>query len=311
MAGKRAASSGFRVGILGGGRWGQALGRLVLAAGHEPFVAYQGQRPPHLLPSTDRPPEVTAACELIFVATSASEVRNAVRLARPGPHNRVVVAGRGLEPDTSTWLTDVVLQECDALRVGALAGPAPVEEILNGGLCAGVVASRYAEVRALVTRALHSPRYRVYESEDPQGVQLAGAIVPVLATLLGIARTLQGSGIGIHAMVLSRGLEEAVRLTRAMGDDPQTFVGLAGVGDLVASQAVPGHPSYDAGAALARGDRERGGGPERLARAVVRLARTKRVELPLVEALVAIYDGLDPLAAVQQLMGRKPAREHT
>lgn len=303
-----AGSSALRVGILGGGRWGQALARLVLAAGHEPFVAYQGKRPPQILPSTDDPPRVPEACELVFVATSASEVRNAVRLARPGPTNRVVVAGRGLEPDTSTWLTDVVQQECDALRVGALAGPAPVEEILNGGLCAGVVASRFAEVRALTTTALHSPRYRVYESEDPQGVQLAGAMVPVLATLLGVARSLRGSGVGIHAMVLSRGLEEATRLARAMGDDPLTFVGLAGVGDLVSSQAVPGHPSFDAGAALARG--ERGQGPDRLARAVLRLAKGRRVEMPLTESLVAIYDGLDPLAAVQQLMGRKPTREH-
>jgi glycerol-3-phosphate dehydrogenase (NAD(P)+) len=309
MAAPTPAGPTMKVGILGGGRWGQALGRLVLAAGHEPFLGYQGQRPPHLLPSTDDPPQVSATCELLIVATSASEVRNAIRLAKPGPHNRVVVAGRGLEPQTSTWLTDVVLQECDALRVGALAGPAPVEEILNGGLCAGVVASRYAEVRAQVTRALHSPRYRVYESEDPQGVQLAGAVVPVLAALLGLARSLRGSGVGIHAMVLSRGLEECTRLARALGDDPQTFVGLAGVGDLVASQAVPGHPAFEAGAALGRGDRTQG--PEKLARAVVRLARSRKVELPLVEALVGIYDGLDPLAAVQQLMTRRPTREHS
>jgi glycerol-3-phosphate dehydrogenase (NAD(P)+) len=305
----RSAGAPMKVGILGGGRWGQALGRLVLAAGHEPFIGYQGKRPPHLLPSTDDPPRVSAACELILVATSASEVRNAIRLAKPGPANRVVVAGRGLEPDTSTWLTDVVLQECDALRVGALAGPAPVEEILNGGLCAGVVASRYAEVRGLVTRALHSPRYRVYESEDPEGVQLAGAAIPVLAALLGIARSLRGAGVGIHAMVISRGLEECTRLARALGDDPQTFVGLAGVGDLVASQAVPGHPSFEAGVALAKGDRTQG--PERLARAILRLAKGRKTELPLIEAFVGIYDGLDPLVAVQQLMGRKPTREHT
>jgi glycerol-3-phosphate dehydrogenase (NAD(P)+) len=302
------ASTAMKVGILGGGRWGQALARLVMAAGHEPYIGFQGKRPPQILPSTDDPPRVSAACELVFVATSASEVRNAIRLAKPGPTNRVVVAGRGLEPETSTWLTDVVLQESDTLRVGALAGPAPVEEILNGGLCAGVVASRFAEVRQLATRALHSPRYRMYESEDPAGVQLAGAIVPVLATLLGVARSLRGSGVGIHAMVLARGLEEAARLARSMGDDPLTFVGLAGIGDLVASQAVPGHPSFEAGAALARGDRSQG--PDKLARAVVRLASARKVELPLIEALVSIYDGLDPLIAVQHLMGRKPTREH-
>jgi glycerol-3-phosphate dehydrogenase (NAD(P)+) len=297
-----------RVGVLGAGRWGQALARLVMAAGHEPFIGYHDEKkPPHVLPSTPNPPEVSAACELLLVATSASELRNAIRLARPGPQHRIVVAGRGLEPSTSKWLTDVVLEECDALRVGALAGPAPVEEILNGGLCAGVVASRYDEVRAQATKALHSGRYRMYESSDLAGVQLAGATVPVLATLLGVARTLRGSGVGMHAMVLSRGLEEAGRLARAMGADPLTFLGLAGCGDLVAAQAVPGHPSFEAGAALARGDRSQG--PQALARALARLAKQHRVELPLTEALVWMYEGGEALEAVQRLMSRPASAE--
>jgi glycerol-3-phosphate dehydrogenase (NAD(P)+) len=250
---------------------------------------------------------VTAAAELIVVATSASELRNAIRMSRPGPQHRIVVAGRGLEPATSKWLTDVVLEECDALRVGALAGPAPVDEILNGGLCAGVIASRYAEVRELATTALHSGRYRVYESEDLDGVQLAGAMVPVLAAVIGLARSLRGSGVGIHAMVLARGLEEAGRLARAIGADPLTLAGLAGAGDLVAAQAVPGHPSYDAGVALAKGERTQG--PEAIARALARLAARHRVELPLTEALIAIYDGGTPLDAVQRLMARAPSAE--
>lgn len=284
----------------------------MLAAGHEPFLGYHGEkRPPHILPSTDDPPAVSAACELLLVATSASELRNAIRLAKPGPEHRIVVAGRGLEPSTSKWLTDVVLEECDALRVGALAGPAPVEEILNGGLCAGVIASRYEEVRAMAVDALHSSRYRMYQTPDLLGVQLAGAMVPVLAAVLGVARSLRGSGVGVHAMVLARGLEEGGRLARAMGADPLTFVGLAGAGDLVAAQAVPGHPSYEVGVALA--NRTRGGapaptdhGPLALARAVLRTAGHHKVEMPLTEALVAIEEGGDPLDAVHKLMSRKP-----
>jgi glycerol-3-phosphate dehydrogenase (NAD(P)+) len=310
----------MKVGILGAGRWGQALGRLVLAAGHEPLIGYHGEKkPPHVLPSTDDPPRVSAECELLLVATSASEIRNAIRLAKPGPEHRIVVAGRGVEASSSKWLTDVVLEECDALRVGALAGPAPVDEILNGGLCAGVIASRYEEVRSLVVTALHSGRYRVYQSPDLLGVQLAGAMVPVLAAVLGVARSLRGSGIGIHAMVLARGLEEGGRLARAMGADPLTFVGLAGAGDLVAAQAVPGHPNYDAGVALAR--RAEGAslpttahsmqhGPFALARALVRLAAQHKVELPLTASLIDIEEGGAPLEVVQRLMGRKPSSEH-
>lgn len=302
----------MKVGILGAGRWGQALGRLVLAAGHEPFLAYHGEKkPPHILPSTPNPPDVSAACDLLIVATSANELRNAIRLAKPGPQHRVVVAGRGLESRVTddgvpraNWLTDVVLEESDAVRVGALAGPAPVDEILNGGLCAGVVASRYDEVRTLTTTALHSSRYRVYPSSDLIGLQLAGAMMPVLATLLGVARSLRGAGVGVHAMVLSRGLEEATRLAVALGADPLTFVGLAGVGDLVAAQASAGHPSYDAGVGLAAGERHVG--PETLARALLRLAALHRVEPPLTQALVAIYEGADAVESVQRLMSRPP-----
>lgn len=298
----------MEVGILGGGRWGEALARLVLAAGHAPYIAYRDKKPPHILRSTRDQPKVAQTCDLLLVAVSASELRQAIRLAQPGPGNRIIVAGRGLEPATSAWLTDVVQQECDAVRVGALAGPAPVDEILNGGLCAGVVASPYAEVRQLGVEALHSSRYRVYESEDLAGVQLAGAAMPVLATLVGMAASLRGAGVGIHAMVLTRGVEESSRLARAMGADPLTLMGLAGVGDLVAAQAKPGHPHFQAGAALARGERDKG--PVALARALARLADRHHVEMPLVDALVAIYDGEHPLDAVQRLMGRKAQREH-
>ena len=79
----------MKVGILGGGKWGQALARLAMAAGNEPFIAYRDvKKPPHILPSTDDAQEVTDACELLLVATSAGYVRNAIQLARPGPRHR-------------------------------------------------------------------------------------------------------------------------------------------------------------------------------------------------------------------------------
>lgn len=297
----------MKVGILGGGQWGQALARLVMAAGNEPIIAYKDKRPPNILTSTKAAHTVSEQCDLLLVATSASEVRNAILLARPHPGNRIVVAGRGLDPASGRWLTDVVTESCDAVRVGALAGPAPVSEILNGGLCAGVVASEYREVRRLATAALHSSRYRLYESDDLAGVQLAGAVVPVLAAMVGLGSQLRGSGVGMHAMVLTRGLAEASRLAVALGGDGSTFAGLAGVGDLVAAQCRPEHPNFEAGVQLAKGRRD--GGPLAIARALLLRASEHGLEMPLTEALVRIYDGEHPLEAVQRLMTRDATRE--
>ncbi len=298
----------MKVGILGGGAWGQALARLVMAAGHEPLIGYRDHKPPHFLPSSDDPPSVSEQCELLLIATSASLVREAVQLARPGPRNRVVVAGRGLDPVTGAWLTDAVLQECDAVRVGALAGPAPIHEILNGGLCAGVAASRYDDVRALTMSALHSTRYRCYETADLTGVLLAGAMMPVLAGLLGLANSLGGAGVGVHAMTLTRGLAETARLGAAIGADPVTFSGLAGTGDLVAVQARPGQSHFDAGVALARGDRS-STVLTAIARPLLTLAQLHRVEMPLLQGLIAVHEGAQPVDVLTRLMAREAARE--
>ncbi len=298
----------MRVGILGGGRWGQALARLVKAAGHEPFIAFRGNPPPHVLPSTDDPPRVTEACDLVLVAVSAARLRESIRMARPHPGNRVVVAGRGIEPGTGVWLTDVVRAECDAVRVGALGGPAPIEEILNGGLCSGVVASDFDEVRRLTVEALHSTRYRLYDTDDLRGVELSGALVPVLAALLGLARSLPGAGVGVHAMVLTRVLAEVGRLARALDAEETTVFGLAGLGDLVAVHANPGQPYFEAGAALARG--EEAEGPWKVAEALRTQARRNGVDLPLIDTLLRVVEGEDPVDGIQRLMARRSNREH-
>jgi len=278
---------------------------LVLAAGNEPLIAYRDrkEKPPHLLPSTTDARAVAASCELLLVATSAKEVRQAVGLAQPGPNNRVVVTGRGLEPGTGLWLSQVVETCSPVLRVGALAGPAPVDEILNGGLCAGVVASPFDEVRQLIQQALHSSRYRVYQTDDLRGVELSSAIVPVLAMLIGVAKTLSGSGVGMHAMVLARGLAEASRVAQAVGGRGETVAGLAGMANLVATHGAPGSRYFDLGVRLARGEKV---APESFAgaRALRDIALACHAELPLTQALVAIGDGLSPLDAVQGLMAR-------
>ena len=304
----------MKVGILGGGRWGQALARLAMAAGNDPLIAYRDKKdkPPHILPSTKDVTSVSQQCDLLFVATSANRVQAAMEMAEPHPGNRVVVAGRGIDAASNRWLCDIVRAHSPVIRVGTLAGPAPVNEILNGGLCAGVVASPFQEVRDMAQAALHSSRYRVYGSPDLEGVQLASAAVPPLAALIGATTSLGGAGVGMHAMVVARGIAEFSRFAIARGGDPASLAGLAGVGDLVAAQGQPGHPSFEVGKDLVASRRRKGvttARPVQIARSLVTDAASFGVELPLTAALVAMADGMEPVEAVQALMSRQAQDE--
>ena len=156
--------------------------------------------------------------------------------------------------------------------------------------------------------ALHSTRYRVYASPDLVGLELVGAAVPVLACLLGLTRSLRGAGVGVHAVVLSRGLAELGRLARAAGAQESTLFGLAGVGDLEAVHARPGAPYFDAGRSLADGKVV--DGPWGLAEALLATGEAHGVELPLVQSLVEVVGGGDPVDAIQRLMSRRSAKEH-
>jgi glycerol-3-phosphate dehydrogenase (NAD(P)+) len=148
----------------------------------------------------------------------------------------------------------------------------------------------------------------VYQTQDLVGVQLNSAVVPILATLLGLTATLQGAGVGMHAMVLARGMAEAGRLASAIGADEATLWGLSGIGDLVAAQAKPGNLYFEAGCALARHQITEG--PWHLAGALIERARGNDIELPLTKALVAMHNGRDPIDVVQQLMTRAATTEH-
>jgi glycerol-3-phosphate dehydrogenase (NAD(P)+) len=295
------------VGILGSGPWGRALATLAAEAGNEPRIGYQG-KPPRGFKGTPNLSALAREVELLLVAAEPEDVREVVRVAQPGPGNRVVIAARGLEPDSGKWLSSVITEESRALRVGALAGPALASEILARRPSALVAASAYDEVSALVQDALHSSICRVYTSNDLRGVETAGAIVRVLAVALGVADGL-GLGVGVRGVVVTRGLAEARRLGAALGADEATFSGLAGVGDLVACGNHPEHPGYLAGRDIVQKPGRRDG-VMRDARGMLALAARNGVTLPLTEAVAAIAAGrLQPRQAIDMLMRREATSE--
>lgn len=221
----------MRVSVEGGGEMGEALARVAKAAGSQVVDGLDA--------------------DIVLLTVPAAEVRPCVRKLAPGPSARVIVATRGLEPGTGKRLSQVVEEESACLRVGAIAGPILPAELRRKSPCAAVVASPFEETCRAASTALHSPLCRVYTSSDLAGVEVAGALVEVLAMALGAARGL-GLGVGAQAMLVSRGVAEGMRI----GGDARTFAGLAGVGDLVAAAALPDHPGHVRGLALARGERD-------------------------------------------------------
>ncbi|MDP2305643.1 MAG: NAD(P)-binding domain-containing protein [Pseudomonadota bacterium] len=272
----------MNVAIVGTGDIVESLARLAAAAGNT--VTVGGARGPEGFASTTDLATLARSTDLLLLAMAPDHFRGIVRELVPGPASRAVVATRGLEPGTGKRLSEILVEESACLRVGALAGPILPGEVRRNSPCAAVVASPFTEVTRAASQALHSSACRIYSSQDLPGVELAGALVEVLAMALGIARGL-GLGVGAQALIVTRGVAEGSRLARMGGGDPRTFSGLAGVGELVASAALPDHPGFVRGLALARGEAD----PAAAALCQALLGRVG--DLPITQAVGALAAG--------------------
>jgi glycerol-3-phosphate dehydrogenase (NAD(P)+) len=295
------------IGIIGSGAWGKALATLTAKAGHEPRIGFRGTRPSGF-PGTPNLRTLTEESELLIIAVPAEGVATAIQQAQPSAGHQVVLATRGLQPETGEWLSDLVLKHTACRRVGSLAGPAMASEVVRGRPTALVIASPFDGVCSTTQAALHSEYCRVYTTYDLQGVELAGAMVSVLAVAVGIADGVD-LGVGAKGVIVTRGIAEATRLGRALGADPQTFSGLAGVGDLVSCASHPDHPSFSTGVKISQG----GSASSRIideARSVLTLANRHGIDLPLTKAALAIMTGeLRPKLAFNDLMRRQARPE--
>lgn len=295
----------MNVGIIGGGAWGCALATLVAGAGHLARIGTRGARPKGFA-STPNLDALARESDLLIMAVPSDSAAEAVDAVRPDAGSMVLFAGRGMNTRDGGWMSDYLVAQTPCRRVGALAGPALASEIVAGRPTALLVASPYDEVCRVAQAALHSEHCRLYTSSDLRGVELSGAMVRALAVAVGIADGLD-YGIGARGVIITRGIAEATRLGTAIGADPKTFSGLAGIGDLVSCATSPQHPSHVAGVSLARG----GTISSRLIaemRALVTLGASEGVDLPLTNAALAIATGEDRPRRVFDGLMRRAAR---
>jgi glycerol-3-phosphate dehydrogenase (NAD(P)+) len=330
-----------RVAVYGTGSWGTAFAMVLADAGCQ--VSLWGRRPelvaainatrhnPDYFPDLELPAEVTATADPAQAAADAEFVVLAVpsqslraNLADWAPLLRrdavLVSLMKGVELGTAKRMSEVIEEVAKAApeRIAVLTGPNLAPEIAARQPAASVVACRDEEVARRIQTACHTGYFRPYTNTDVVGCELGGAVKNVIALAVGIADGM-GMGDNTKASLITRGLAETTRLGLAMGADPYTFAGLAGMGDLVATCSSPLSRNNTFGHNLGRGmslaetiaATSQTAEGVKSCESVADLARRHGVDMPITETVVDIvHNGKPPLVAVKELMSRsaKPER---
>ncbi|PYO64896.1 MAG: glycerol-3-phosphate dehydrogenase [Gemmatimonadetes bacterium] len=323
-----------RVAVVGGGAWGTTLADLLARKGEdvtlwarEPEVV-EGINREHVnavfLPGAPLAPEIRATDEIATAVREAEVLvsaapSHAVRVvmgeaARAAPGRPLVVSvSKGLEPDRLQPLSRVLADLFGAAAaVAVLSGPSFAEEVYRRQPTAVVAAARDESVARRVQQVFATAQFRVYTTTDAIGVELGGALKNVIAVAAGI---LEGLGLGYNtrAAVITRGLAEITRLGVALGANPLTFAGLAGMGDLILTATGALSRNRSLGVAIGQGrtveqalaGKQSVAEGVNTARAAVELGRRHGVELPIAEQVAEVlFRGKAPRQAIADLMER-------
>jgi glycerol-3-phosphate dehydrogenase (NAD(P)+) len=328
------------IAVLGAGAWGTAMA-CVLAARHSVVLfardsvqasamraAHSNERylpgvlfPDKLLVLDDLDAAVRYVADgLIIIATPTRGLTEILgRLAASCTSSPVAWLCKGFEESEHLLAHEVLarLWPGAVARCGPISGPSFATEVARGLPTALTVAgtSGFCEI---VTGALHGGALRIYSSPDVVGVEVGGTVKNVLAIATGISDALE-LGLNARAALITRGLAEMARLGVALGGQPETFMGLTGVGDLILTATGDLSRNRQVGLALGRG-LSLGGIVERLghvaegvrsAPAVLARARQLDVQMPITEAVCTVLDGaVTPRQALERLLARDPKREN-
>ncbi len=326
------------IAILGAGSWGTALalllcrnGHAVRLWGHEPGhieqLCAEGENrqflagfpfPPGLTPVADLGIALDGARDVLIVVPSHAFSTLLLQLSEPLPPGMGVAwATKGFEPGSGRLLHQVAAQILPGRNLAAVSGPSFAREVAQGLPTAVTVASPRPAYAQRIADLLHGERFRAYVSDDIVGVQVGGGAKNVLAIAAGIADGL-GFGANTRAALITRGLAELTRLGTVLGGKPETFMGLAGLGDLVLTCTDNQSRNRRMGLALARGlsmeaaRTEIGQEVEGVitARAVHAMARGLGVEMPISEQVYGVlYEGVTPAQATAALLERSSKAE--
>lgn len=334
------------VGVIGAGSFGTVLANLlaenqnVLWYMRKPDVAEEIRRTrmhngqqihPRIIPTTDLP-EIARQCTLIFPVIPSKGFRAMMRVI--GPHLRpdhVLIHGtKGLDiqvpeaelgrmgalklgRDQVKTMSEVIREESLVVRIGCISGPNLAKEIAQNLPAATVIASHFDEVISLGKTALRSKRFMVFENDDLEGVEIAGVLKNILALGSGMITGL-GLGENARALMITRGWREMMRIGELFGSDKNAFMGLAGIGDMIATCSSPLSRNYTVGFRLAKGEtlQEITASMDEVAEGVntvrnaMAIVRNYDLHSPLIKAFHAVlFEDLEINEAIRRLIAHR------
>ncbi len=306
--------SGFTVTVLGGGAWAAALATTARRAGHAVklwardaetvgAINTRGENPRYLpglklasgiIATTDLAKAAVSA-GVVLAVTPAQTLREVLSQAAAAiePGIPVVLCAKGIERGTGRLLSSVAEELLPENPIAALSGPSFASDVARGLPTAVVVAAQDAGLAARLAARLSAPQFRCYSSDDLIGVEIGGALKNVLAIAAG---AVVGSGLGASAQaaMVTRGFVELRRIGAAFGAQPETLMGLSGLGDLVLTCGSGQSRNFAYGLALGKGE-DLSGRPlaEGVATAAIaaKIARERGIEAPIVDAVARILAG--------------------
>jgi glycerol-3-phosphate dehydrogenase (NAD(P)+) len=328
----------MKVAILGAGAWGTALA-INLGTHHQvtlwtpdaehlaEMVSQRTNRrylPDFPLSDSLQLTSVLAAAidaaDLVLIVVPVAGLRETLRRVAAGGRAVPVIWGcKGFEAQSAKLPHQVAQEEYAGVApCGVLSGPSFAQEVAQGLPTALTLASHNEEFSRNIAAQLHTPRLRVYSSNDVAGVETGGAVKNVITIAAGISDGM-GFGHNARAALITRGLAEITRLGLKLGGQMETFLGLAGMGDLILTTTGDLSRNRRVGLMLAAGRplpdilQDLGHIAEGVytAREVLRLSRELNVEMPITQAVCSIlYNGVLPKTAVEALLNREPKTEN-
>jgi len=318
----------MKIGVIGGGAWGTALAQVAAAGGeHVILWAREGDvvtainaehRNPVFLPDVMLSPLVRATTSLgdladvdaLLVVAPAQHVRQVLSEAPIGGKSLVLCA-KGIEAGTRLLVGEVAAALYPDAPIAVLSGPTFAHEVAAGLPTAVTLACADALLRDALIARLAQPTFRLYASDDVAGAEIGGAVKNVLAIACGVV---EGAGLGqnARAALIARGFAEMTRFGLARGARAETLAGLSGLGDLVLTCSSVSSRNYTLGVGLGQGKRaadllaDRRSVAEGAFTAPVlsEAAREANVDMPVVEAVCALLDGVAVGDVVEQLLAR-------